>query len=34
MLTERQEVIDLCLNYPGAYEDYPFQSVRLSRTYD
>lgn len=24
MLTERQEIIDLCLNYPGVYEDYPF----------
>ena len=24
MLKERQEIIDLCLNYPGAYEDYPF----------
>ena len=24
MLTERQEIIDLCLKYPGAYEDYPF----------
>ena len=24
MLTERQEIIELCLKYPGAYEDYPF----------
>lgn len=26
MLT-RQEIIDFCLSFPGAYEDYPFDSV-------
>lgn len=25
----KQELIDLCLTYPGAYEDYPFDNVPL-----
>jgi len=23
----RQELIDLCLTFPGAYEDYPFDDI-------
>ena len=26
----RRELIDLCLSYPGVYEDYPFDDLTAS----